>query len=141
MKYLLIAITILISGCSLLQNSSQVHQKHTQVKKTQIRASSMIRGVIKSQIYEQKTKLWRYNLKVIDIQNDQNTNISFLFTQKKYNIGDLVYVVFKNSKIAKEIYLGRKIAQKPFKILPKLHKRTKARQKIHVPKTETIKLN
>lgn len=150
MKYLFICAILFLSGCTFNQKQSMA--KNQKVTKKPIRqkryltASDMARGVVLSQNFDKKTKLWKYDLKVIDITSDKNMNISFFYEKKKYKIGDLVYVIFKkdNQNLAKEIYLGRKINKKTKKVasIPrKKYKRTKAKQKISVPKSETIELN
>lgn len=151
---------IFFLGCSLNQSQQNKDQTPTQPSqktitqkpKTPVRendkaVSGMLRGIITSQQYDKNKKLWVYGLKVIDIANDSLKEVEFFYKKRVLDLGDLVYVLFKdkNREIAKDVFLIKKEYRKIKKVSSKkekFKKRTKSRQTpwIGLPKVSTIKL-
>lgn len=150
MKLILIFCMLFFSlGCQLTpkpEKKIQKPQKKVQIVQKKV-ISEMLRGIIQSQYFDKKSNAWQYKLQVIDIASDNLNTFNFKYSQKLYNIGDLVYVILdkKERNKIKNIYLIKKDYAKQTQNKQKSktkQKRTKLRKTpwIKAPKTETIKL-
>ncbi len=128
MKYIYIMLcSFLFVACHEPSLTSAKHSSY--LHKTDQKA--LLKGRIDSIVFNFDTSLYAYDL------NSNGKKISFTHTNKLYNVGDEVYVELKNSK-ALFIYLAKK-RTKPFLKTPN-HKRTKSKQLIKVPQTQSISL-
>lgn len=115
--------------------------------------SSMVRGIILSQTFNTKQKLWSYELKVVDLLTDAIKRINITYSKKLYRPGDLVYAVFdknnqnkitkiylieKNYEKVSHLNIKKKRVSKKSAIIK--HSKAKKTPWIGVPKEETIKL-
>lgn len=92
--------------------TKEVVKINAPVKITKVKTSrsNMVRGIILSQIFIEKENTWLYNIKVVDILNDNAGNLKFKYYKKLHDVGDLVYAIFRtNNRITlKNLYLIEK---------------------------------
>ncbi len=122
-----------------LKNRVKKPKKPEVVKPKQI-VSDMVRGVIYSQKYNPKTKLWTYELSPKDIASDTKKLKTFTHVEKLNEVGDLVYVIFHKNDLArlKKMYLIEKGYEKPKESSSLKRTNAKKNLSISVPKTETL---
>jgi len=148
-------ISLLFIGCSLTNQTNVTYEKYKPRKEVKNLPSNKvlkvlnkpINGVIKGNVVNIKyiDNAWIYYVKGTDLNNKKLSYAEFSHTKKVVNKGDLVYVVIKDGKLKEWFMVKRKSLNKnKVKIknnVLKKYKRTKKRQLLSVPISESIDLD
>ncbi|WP_024955306.1 hypothetical protein [Sulfurospirillum arcachonense] len=134
------------------ENSNNISQEQTEAQKVYIgeKVTGVIKGRITQLAYNGSKNIWEYEAKSNDSSNHKLLNAHFTYNKKMAKRGDFVYAIIKNGKL-EELFLIKKgnYKQKKPRYVKKrkkvnseiIHKRTKKRQILGVPTSESILLN
>ena len=98
--------------------------------------NGIVKGIVRSVSFNKK---WTYSIKGYDLSNGKVPHVVCFSTKKLFNVGDEVYVIFKNLYV-KEYYLLKKanIKSKKYKYLSNKTKKPLERKKILSKKERII---
>jgi len=170
MYWILPLILLLFSGCTLPWQNSPMPQNQTVPKTSQkslekpriqnlatkpiknLKPTGYIKGVIQSLKWDDAQGLWVYEVAGSDTKNGKLSHAIFTHTQSIHGQGVLIYAQIEDGKLIEMFRVSGNqllptsiskpnspaIKKEP---IQKPTKRTKVRQKIAPPETETIQLD
>jgi len=163
MYKILPVVLLLFSGCATPWSYKPMNQAPNIPKTTQEvpktknstvsfkseKSTGYIKGVIQTIEWNEKKGLWLYDVAGTDTKNGKLSQAIFTHNQKLYGPGTLVYAQIKSGelvemyKVSNGGFIGAVVNKGASKEVEKspTQKRTKARQKISLPETETILLD